>query len=331
MVKRIYIEKSIKDHPRVAKVLSFYPNREIVFCDHYGEVFNPRSQNFRLQKANQALILAKKTGKKVLAAPSGFGIGSIDNYYFSHVLNCLYDCRYCFLQGLYPSAHMVLFVNYEDFILEIEEIISENKNASSCFFSGYDSDSLAFENVSGFFDEFYEVFKRNKKSILELRTKSINIGPLLKKTPIPNVVVAFSLTPKDISLQVEKGTPAFSKRLKAIELIAEKGWNIGLRLDPLIECVGFESLYRDLLEKVLTPNILSNLHSISVGTMRFPEKVYKRIKNLYPNETIFTEKMEVNNKVISYPHEREDEMKKTIRSLLGQYNLGEKVFECRYE
>ncbi|SVD49612.1 uncharacterized protein METZ01_LOCUS402466, partial [marine metagenome] len=50
-----------------------------------------------------------------MATPEGYGIGGKNNYYFSHMLNCIYDCRYCFLQGMYRSAHYVLFVNYDEF------------------------------------------------------------------------------------------------------------------------------------------------------------------------------------------------------------------------
>ena len=35
--------------------------------------------------------------------------------------NCIYDCRYCFLQGMYRSAHYVVFINYEDYQWAIEE------------------------------------------------------------------------------------------------------------------------------------------------------------------------------------------------------------------
>ena len=43
------------------------------------------------------------------------------------MLNCVYDCRYCFLQGMYRSANYVLFVNYDDFRVQIEESISSCK------------------------------------------------------------------------------------------------------------------------------------------------------------------------------------------------------------
>ena len=35
------------------------------------------------------------------------------------MLNCIYDCKYCFLQGMFRSANFVIFVNYESFMNEI--------------------------------------------------------------------------------------------------------------------------------------------------------------------------------------------------------------------
>ncbi len=119
MIDTIYIEKEIKKHPRTLEILSKFRNVRTIAIDRYGEVFNRKNQNFRIQKKNPCLILAKKHKGFVLPAPEGFGIGSSKNYYFSHMLNCIYDCNYCFLQGMFNSAHYVIFVNYEDFFLNI--------------------------------------------------------------------------------------------------------------------------------------------------------------------------------------------------------------------
>ena len=37
------------------------------------------------------------------------------------MLNCVYDCSYCFLQGMFNSANYLVFVNYEDYFKEIEK------------------------------------------------------------------------------------------------------------------------------------------------------------------------------------------------------------------
>jgi spore photoproduct lyase len=120
MFSAIYIEEELRESDRVLRLLHRFPKLPHIYCERYGDVFNRKSQNFRLQKKAPALILAKKYGNKVLEAPAGYGYNQAKSYYFSHMLNCVYDCRYCFLQGMYSSANYVLFVNYEDFESAIE-------------------------------------------------------------------------------------------------------------------------------------------------------------------------------------------------------------------
>ena len=62
MIDTIYIEREVLDHPRVKSILERFTNAHIIECDRYGEVFNLKGQNFRLQKQKPALILAKKYG-----------------------------------------------------------------------------------------------------------------------------------------------------------------------------------------------------------------------------------------------------------------------------
>ena len=203
MIEIIYIEDSIAQHPRTIDILKRFPQATPIPCANYKEVFNPAGQNFRLQKKKPALILAEKKGNRALPIPETYGIGGKYNFYFSHMLNCLYDCRYCFLQGMYPSAHYVLFVNYEDFLADIQSKTRQEPTEPTWFFSGYDCDSLALENISTFTDFFLPFFQKNTNARLELRTKSVNITPLLKHTPSENIVTAFSFTPKEISIQLE--------------------------------------------------------------------------------------------------------------------------------
>ena len=154
MIHTIYFEQDIADHPRSRDIFQRFPTANQVVCDRFGEVFNRKAQNFRLQKQRPALILARKFKNFVLEAPQGYGIGGQRNFYFSHMLNCIYDCRYCFLQGMYRSANYVLFVNFEDFDQAIMEKVAAFPNKELYFFSGYDCDSLALEPVTCFGEHF---------------------------------------------------------------------------------------------------------------------------------------------------------------------------------
>ena len=75
MINTIYIEQTVRDHERTNKILKRFSDARIISCDRYGEVFNPRSQNFRIQKQNPALIIAEKFKNFLLPTPEGFGLG----------------------------------------------------------------------------------------------------------------------------------------------------------------------------------------------------------------------------------------------------------------
>lgn len=327
MIDTIYIEKEIKKHPRTLEILSKFRNVRTIAIDRYGEVFNRKNQNFRIQKKNPCLILAKKHKGFVLPAPEGFGIGSSKNYYFSHMYNCIYDCSYCFLQGMYSSANFVLFVNYEDFVLEIKKLISEKENIT--FFSGYDCDSLALEKITGFASYILPIFKEYSNCILELRTKSNQIKPLDKIEPIKNCVIAFSLMPDKISLALDKKAPTIKRRIATIKTLSALGWKIGLRFDPLIFGDSWKDQYQDLHENIFNVINISSIHSISYGPLRFPIAMYKKINSMYQNEKLFVGPFEQNQSEVSYKQEIEEEMTEFCKNLSLNFAPESLIFNCK--
>lgn len=324
----VYIEKELIDHPRARRVITHVRPDHIIECDHYKEVFNPRSQQFRIQKQQPALILAQKKGATIHRSPEGFGIGGSENYYFSHMLNCLYDCRYCFLQGMYSSAHYVLFVNYEDYMEDIRAKTALTQSPIY-FFSGYDCDSLAFEPVSGFLKEFIPFFRTLNNAVLELRTKSTNVKTLLNQVPYPHCIVAFSFTPDDISREIEHKVPSVAKRIAAMKQVAEAGWSIGLRFDPLIYHPKFKELYEKLFVDIFTEVNSSSIHSISTGPLRFPIQMYQKIIKMYPDDPLWTYPLYRQGNVFSYKEELEAKMKDSIHHLLKQFVNETILFECK--
>ena len=329
MTQLIYLEQSLQDHPEAKRICQQFPKAPVILCDHYGEIFNRRAQNFRQQKANAALILAEKTGKRILPTPESFGIGSMRNFYFSHMLNCIYDCRYCFLQGMYPSAHRVLFINYHEFMDDIDRTIATYKDDRCYFFSGYDGDSLALDPVSHFIQHFVPFFQARPEAFLELRTKSANIRPLLNLPASDNIIVAFSLLPEKIAQAVDHLTPAYEKRLQAIEAMAKKGFPIGLRFDPMIYCDDFEHIYPEMIHTLFKRINPKNVHSVSIGTLRFPNHTFKTIKKLYPSDQLLNHPLKKHKHMISYASDTERALHQSLKSTLGIYLPPESIFHCQ--
>ena len=281
----VYIEQAIAEHELVQRIISRVSGTPIITIKRYGEVFNRAGQNFRIQKRAPALVLAKKHGGTVLPSPEGYGFEQSRGFYFSHMLNCLYDCRYCFLQGMYRSAHYVLFVNYEDFMAGIDAI-ALNHEEGTVFYSGYDCDSLAMEPISAFCESFIPFFANRPKSILEIRTKSTQVRQLLDFQPIDNCVVAMSFTPEAASKRWEHKVPTLSKRLQSMKKLQLAGWKIAVRFEPVIGGAGVESEYDRLFSQTFSALSADELHSVSLGEFRLPVQFHKNLVKLYPDEDL---------------------------------------------
>ena len=328
MISTLYIEKEISEEERVTIIGDRFDHVETLTCDFYGEIFNRKAQNFRFQKQNPALILAKKHKGFVLPAPESYGIGGDLNFYFSHMMNCIYDCRYCFLQGMYRSANYVVFVNYESFADEIREIANQHPDKSVYFFSGYDCDSLALEPITKFIDFILPVFEELPNAFLELRTKSTQIRGLLERPVLENAIVAFSLSPDNIVNALEDKTASLSKRIDALVKLQDKGWKIGLRFDPLIYFDDYQKSYGELFKQVFDVLDIESIHSVSLGGFRMPVKFFKNMVKLYPDEKLFAGKLEESEGMIAYEKNLEQGMLEFCENELLNYLPREKYFPC---
>ncbi len=329
MFSSIYIEEAVRDSERVEAILRRVPGIPQIAIQQYGEVFNRAGQNFRLQKQQPALILAHKSGRRVLPTPEGYGFESGSTgkgFYFSHMLNCVYDCRYCFLQGMFRSANYVLFINFEDFEQDIEATIAES-SADSVFYSGYDCDSLALEPISAFCEYFLPCFQRHPEHFLEIRTKSTQIRFLLEHEPLANCVIAMSFSPQIQSERWEHQVPSIAKRLEALVRLQNAGWPVALRFEPVIAQTNTLSLYKELFEIVFAQLQTERVHSVSLGEFRLPVDYYKKIVKLYPEEPLLARETRLEDGMISLV-QQQGSLLQDLETMLLAYVAPESYYRC---
>jgi spore photoproduct lyase len=228
---------------------------------------------------------------------------------------------------MYPSAHYLLFVNFDHFKAEIKKT-SKSLDDECWFFSGYDCDSLALESVTGFASDFLPFFRELPNAWIELRTKSVAIQSLQKIDPLERAVVAFSFTPQEISTQLEKGVPSVDSRIKAITQLAALGWKVGLRIDPLIDCKNFAVRYENLFNQIFKYLPTNALHSVSFGAFRMPAGFFKKIEKQYPEEPLFAGNFKTQKGQSSYPPETEIQLKEFCIDQLLKYIDASKIFSC---
>jgi len=302
----IYVERRVLNEPYVKEILAKFPKSEVIEINHYKDRFNPYYQSFRAQKNSQALILAKKEAPFIYAASDLIQKLNTNFYYTTPMLNCVYDCHYCFLQGMYPSSNLVLFVNFEDFF---EEVNKYYQRLGSLFLSiSYDTDILAVENLFRVAKKWAE-FVKDKDIKIELRTKSVNVDFEYQK----NLVFAFSLSPEIVIEKYEKFTPNLDARIKAIKKIINKGYKSIIVFDPIIKVKDYKKVYENFINKVFSEIDYRNIEAIVYGTFRMNSTQFKIIKKELLSD-IFYYPYLVKNGVVEY--EDKEEIIKFIESLL---------------
>lgn len=137
------MEKNAYAYQLTETILSGDKNATVIEIENYKDIFSRGGQNFQEQKKSTKLILAvKKDNYLYEGSGTAPDFGFTNFYYNTPALNCVYNCDYCYLQGMYSSANIVLFVNLEDFFKEAEKKLSEQTYL--CI--SYDTDLLAMES-----------------------------------------------------------------------------------------------------------------------------------------------------------------------------------------
>ncbi len=275
--KHIYVEKNIKE--KAIEILEKLKNREIIYIDNYLEIFGRKKQSFNLQKKNPSLILSEKKGNFLYPNPpycQNFGFER--SFYMSLILNCIFDCSYCFLKGMYNSANIVFFLNIDDFF---NALTKEEENGDFLLFLSYDTDLLAFENLGGFIHKFYNFLSNRPKITTEIRTKSSNFNSIEDLKPLPNIILAWSILPSEIIENFENKTPQLKQRLLAIKKAQEKGWKVRLVFDPIITTENIE-IYEKFLNEISSSIDTEKILDISCGNFRMNEKYFKNISSISP-------------------------------------------------
>lgn len=296
--RHIYIEKEIINNSNTKNILKHFKNSNIIEIDHYKDIFCRGKQNFLLQKNCPNLILARKDGNLIYeGAKVCEDFGNDYFYYTSSIMNCFYNCEYCYLQGMYPSANIVIFVNIEDVFDEVKNIL---KSHPMYLCISYDTDLLAFENITGFVGKWIEFAKEHKNLKIEIRTKSANFNPIENLEPLNNVILAWTLSPKEIIENYEKGTPDLKARLKSIKNAMNKNWKVRLCFDPLLYVKQWHQYYYEFINEIFNYLDENKILDVSIGVFRVSKDYLKKMEKIRPRSKILAYPFEINEGVCTY-------------------------------
>ncbi len=312
----IYVEKEAMSYSLTQRLLNRFTASTIIQISHYKDMFNRIHQNFTLQKKAPALILAVKHGQLIYpGAKVCQSFGNDHFYYTSNIMNCIYDCEYCYLQGMYPSGNIVIFVNEEDYFTEVNNLLKEHP-VYLCI--SYDTDLLALENLTGLVHKWTEFAYKHPDLKIEIRTKSAYTLGFKDFARGSNIIFAWTLSPDLITKKYEHKTPALDDRLAALRIAKDNGYTVRLCFDPMIYVDGYKDLYKDLFKKTFNIIHSDEILDVSIGLFRISSEYMKSMRRQRMSE-ITAYPYITQNGVCQYDEKKSDEILDFARNELSKY------------
>lgn len=323
----IYVEEGAMEHPVSRRILEKFPDSRVVNINHYKDVFCRPKQNNVLQKMSPNLILAvKQDGFVYEGSRMCDSFGNHNFYYTSSVMNCPYDCKYCYLQGMYPSSNIVIFVNLEDAIANVSRLLSSKGDVYLCV--SYDTDLLALEGLTGFLRKWIDFALNNKNILIEIRTKSANfraISDYFEEVP-QNIILAWTLSPQEVISNYEKNTPSLEARLSSMSDAVRCGWKVRACFDPIVYVRDWEKLYAHCIDKTFARIDGSMLTDVSAGVFRVSSEYLKEMTKMRPDCAVLAYPFVKVNGVCTYDMMHIEKMMSFVREHLRKYVSDDKIF-----
>jgi len=245
--------------------------------------------------------------------------------------NCNFWCEYCYLyltfRNMPVSTH---FVNYDKMFHEIIKFDKANiPDALRILNLGELCDPLAVEDVTGFAGELIPfVAKETKKTKLLFLTKSDRVDSLLDLEHDGKSIMSFSINTDTVYSQLEHRTASPESRLIAARKLQEAGYEVRLRIDPVILYSTWEKDYTELVEKIFTSVRPSR---ITIGEYRPSRGLASHIGSRFPESPL----LKINSSLINdgtklrYPEKHRLSMFRTIIDAIRKHDRKIKIALCK--
>lgn len=319
--RRIVMEEGALQNPHTERILRHFPTLPVSSISHYKDVFRRERGEHH---SGRTLILAEKKGTLLYpGAPVCQDFGNRHFYYASNVMNCIFDCEYCYLKGMYPSSDMVVFLNTEDYFRETGELLKKHP-VYLCI--SYDTDLPAIEEWTGLVREWSAFAAGKKDLLLEIRTKSAGMRMFEEIPPEENVIFAFTLSPDRVAAAFEHFAPPFSQRLKAIRFAMDRGFPVRLCFDPMLYCEDWRTLYGEMIDETAEQIDFTRVRDVSIGTFRISSEYLRVMRKRNEGSAVVQYPYTNIDAVYGYEKELAEEMTEELMSKIHKYIDRKRIF-----
>ncbi len=188
--------------------------------------------------------------------------------------NCGFDCSYCSIQAFYHEDRVYFDKNFAEKL----QALTLDPEQTYHIGTGQSSDSLLWGNKHGILDALTAFARAHPNVILELKTKSKNVGYLLEHGIPSNVLCTWSLNTPVIIRREEHRTATLDERIEAARRIADRGGLVGFHFHPMVHYDGWREEYAQIflrLQRTFSPEEVA---LVSFGTLTYTKSVVRQIR-----------------------------------------------------
>ena len=322
----IYVEKGAETFADTQLVLGKFPKAKFIRIDDYRALFNRHGQRFQVQKTSMKLILAVKKDQFIYpGSPYAPNFGASNFYYNAVMLNCVYNCDYCYLQGMYSSGNIVLFVNQDAFLDAATQVLNEKGSIYLCI--SYDTDLLAFENIIPNCRRWITWAEHHPQALIEIRTKSANFRAIADLPPPDHTILAWTLSPSAVVRGNEKKTPPLSARLAAINEALGNGWKVRLCFDPLLRIKDWKTIYQRMFDEIFATIPGDQIFDFSLGVFRMNSEYLDRIRKERKDTPLLYYPFSKENRIYTYHEDERREMIGFVKTRIEAHVPNANIFD----
>jgi spore photoproduct lyase len=289
--EKIFLDKASRDFSLSKKILKKLKDVPVVIIDDVdGLLEDYKYKDDPIGSGKKALLLTRMNGSFIKPCPCTPAYVGCSYQIINADINCPYDCSYCILQQYLNNPLLTVHVNTHDLWSQLDTFLE--KNDRTCRIgTGELGDSLVLDHITERSTEFIEYFRKKKKVLFELKTKSVNIDTLVQKDPPENVVIAWSLNSREMAREEEHKAPDVDSRIEAARNISDKGYKIAFHFDPLMLHPGWLEGYKGVVDTLLTTIDPKRIAWISLGSLRFPPALKTIIRRRFPETKMLSEEL----------------------------------------
>lgn len=286
--KKVWIENKIANHYKTKHILSKLGDIDIDYFDDLNTLIHNTPTVFHPKDRSQTLVLSAIRGEILRKCPGTHGHLCCNYHIINQYIGCPIGCSYCILQGYLNQPFTIINVDIESIFEELENFQRNYPGKQIRIGTGELGDSLVYDHLTNFSEDFLEFFAGRNEFIFEFKTKTTNIDLLLKHRSPGNIVVGFSVNPDIVRINEEEFSATLKERIDAAAALVNAGYKIALHFDPIVSIENAEQEYKQTINFIFSQLKPEDIAWISLGTFRYTNDLKSMMEYNYPKSSLLS-------------------------------------------